>query len=91
MRDRIRQLEEQLSRSSLTTDYTPVLSKTFNSPKTGDDIETSTSTMGGTFYVRQESRLVGHAHAISRTVLHKTRLFGQSHWVNGLAFVSGFS
>ncbi|TAQ89958.1 hypothetical protein B7494_g1693 [Chlorociboria aeruginascens] len=36
----------------------------------------------GTFSV--ENRLSGQAEAIPRSVMHKNRLFGQSHWINGL-------
>ncbi|KAF2656356.1 hypothetical protein K491DRAFT_704075 [Lophiostoma macrostomum CBS 122681] len=84
MRKRIQQLEDQLSRASLRTHHTHLPSLDL---RPDSKIESSTSTMGGTFYVRQESRMVGRSQAISRTVLHKTRLFGQSHWVNGLAFL----
>jgi hypothetical protein len=91
MRVRIQQLEDQLSRATLKTHHTPVPAldpRLESNIESENAIKTTTSTMGGTFYVRQESRMVGRSQAISRTVLHKTRLFGQSHWVNGLAFVS---
>jgi hypothetical protein len=81
MKSRIRQLEEQLSKATQTSPQSPVLPLISH-------IETTTSRLAGTFYIHHESGLVGQAQAISRSVMHKTRLFGQSHWVNGAALVS---
>lgn len=80
MKSRIRQLEEQLSKATQMSTQSPV-------PTSNSNIETTTSSIAGTFYVH-ESRLLGKAQVISRSVMHKTRLFGQSHWINGVALVS---
>jgi hypothetical protein len=32
----------------------------------------------------------GHTQPISRFMMHKTRIFGQSHWMSGVAQVSAF-
>ena len=50
-------------------------------------LEIADSSLGGTFHVQQESRLCGPTSVISNSVVHKTRLFGQSHWINGVALV----
>ena len=81
MKSRIRQLEEQLSKATQRSTRSPVLTSNSN-------IETTTSCIAGTVYVHHDSRLFGQIQAISRSVMHKTRLFGQSHWINGVALVS---
>lgn len=73
---RIRQLEEQLSKASKITQS---LVSTPNS-----NIETTTSSLGGTFHLHRENRTLGQPEAITRSVSHKTRMFGQSHWINPL-------
>ncbi|KAL7910360.1 hypothetical protein GGI35DRAFT_448582 [Trichoderma velutinum] len=45
-------------------------------------IETRSSRMGGTFHIHGDSRLRGQPQLIPRNLTHKTRLFGQSHWMN---------
>ena len=35
-----------------------------------------------------DSRLFGRSAIVNRAILHKSRLFGQSHWLNGVALVS---
>ncbi|KAK0120177.1 hypothetical protein ONS95_011583 [Cadophora gregata] len=46
-------------------------------------METSQSRLAGVFHVHHESSLPGQAH-VTRSVGHKSRLFGQSHWINGV-------
>ena len=81
VKSRIRQPEEQLSKATQKSTQSSVLTSNSN-------IQTTTSSIAGTFYVHHESRLLGQAQVISRSVTHKTRLFGQSHWINGVALVS---
>ena len=81
MKSRIRQLEEQLSKATQTSTQPPF-------PTSNSNIETTSSCITGTFSVHHESRLSGQPQVITRSVTHKTRLFGQSHWVNGVALVS---
>ncbi|KAH8728571.1 hypothetical protein GQ44DRAFT_701629 [Phaeosphaeriaceae sp. PMI808] len=41
------------------------------------------SHLSGPIDVLQESRAFGHNHTIARSISHKNRVFGQSHWMNG--------
>ncbi|KUI61575.1 hypothetical protein VP1G_08719 [Cytospora mali] len=78
MKSRIRRLEEQLYKASSSS--THISSET---PST--DIETTATKMSEAFHVhRGNNRLSGQAALISRSISHKTRLFGQSHWVNSI-------
>jgi hypothetical protein len=77
MRSRIRQLEEQLAEATLKS--IQASASTSNS-----NIETKTSRIGGTFHLHRES---DQSQAITRSVTHKTRLFGQSHWINVFTLV----
>ncbi|KAI1766820.1 putative C6 transcription factor [Hypoxylon sp. FL1150] len=71
---RIKQLEEQLSRAEQNASMAPPQAT-----------ETITSRISGTFYVHHEDRLAGQSSgAIPRSTSHKSREFGQSHWINGL-------
>lgn len=91
MQLRIRQLEEQLCKASPSSVSTCPSSV----HTSATDIETRTSQIGGTFHIhhpsssvteaRAEAGAVHKAQAISRNISHKTRLFGQSHWVNTIA------
>ena len=80
MRDKIRQLEEQLSASAL---------KSVESPASyaASSIVTATSQLGGTYYFHREASPCGSSHPVTRSVTHKSRFFGQSHWINGIAMV----
>lgn len=82
MKEKIRELEEQLSK--LTHDL-PVES---SSQPRGSNIETFSSSISGHLHILHETRLPGEARAISRSITQKTRLFGQSHWINGATAVS---
>lgn len=73
MKSKIRQLEEQLNRAT---------ARPVQPPASNSHIETSTSSIGGTFHVHRENRSLGQRQVISRSVTHKARTFGQSHWVN---------
>ncbi|KAF2184010.1 hypothetical protein K469DRAFT_784764 [Zopfia rhizophila CBS 207.26] len=78
---RIQQLEDQLCRSTLRPTQSPVSTPNSN-------IETTSSRLGGTFHVSYESGASGQPQAIARSITHKTRLFGQSHWaVNGVFLI----
>jgi hypothetical protein len=78
---RIRDLEEQLSKLTSNPANT--------SPETPhSNIQTLNSTISGTFHVHCEGSSLGQQQSIARSVTHKTRLFGQSHWaVNGVLLV----
>lgn len=78
---RIRDLEEQLSK--LTSRPVNSSLETPNS-----NIQTLSSTIGGTFHVHCEGSSPSQQPVIARSVTHKTRFFGQSHWaVNGVLLV----
>lgn len=51
-------------------------------------IETKTRNIAGNFHFHTEHRVTSQPHAAVRSVTHKTRLFGQSHWVNAVGLVS---
>ncbi|KAL4973647.1 hypothetical protein BDW66DRAFT_161894 [Aspergillus desertorum] len=77
MKNRIRQLEEQLSRVT-----EPGRSRPQSFPNSR--IETSTSQIAGTFHINHERRLLQDSQFVSRNlVIHKSRLFGSSHWAQG--------
>lgn len=78
MKNKIRQLEEQLSRTS------PAPTRSY-APTPNSHIETVSSAIGGTIHIHHEEPLIGHAQAIS----HKNRVFGRSHWINGALLVCG--
>ena len=82
MKDRIKELEEQLSRL-------PNGSSVQSPPQTAiSSLLTESSYLTGALHVHRESRFPGDRSFISRGVTHKARLFGQSHWINGVTVVS---
>ncbi|EPE32529.1 C6 transcription factor, putative [Glarea lozoyensis ATCC 20868] len=72
LQSRIQQLEEQLSEA---------ISGTMTSRAT-TTMETTSSRLGGTFHFNLEGRTTDTAQGVSRSVMHKKRMFGQSHWLN---------
>ncbi|UNI15444.1 hypothetical protein JDV02_001978 [Purpureocillium takamizusanense] len=50
-------------------------------------IQTTSTHIGGTFHIEVDERLASKARGSSRNIIHKTRVFGQSHWVNGVSMV----
>ncbi|KAG5748019.1 hypothetical protein H9Q69_013117 [Fusarium xylarioides] len=76
LRNRVLQLESQLS----STTVTPLQSHVSTPAST---LETSTSRLGGTFHLHSQRQHVG-ALATPRAISHKSRFFGQSHFVCGL-------
>ncbi|KAI1863140.1 uncharacterized protein JN550_009876 [Neoarthrinium moseri] len=78
MRTKIRRLEEQLARA------TPISAQaTSTTPK--PNVETTKSTLAGTFHLHHEGGASGQPQDITRGITHKTRSFGQSHWINMLS------
>ncbi|KAF5971901.1 hypothetical protein FBULB1_8989 [Fusarium bulbicola] len=76
LRNRVRQLESQLSSATAT----PLQSHVSTPAST---LETSTSRVGGTFHLHSQRQHVG-ALATPRAISHKSRFLGQSHFVCGL-------
>ncbi|THV48733.1 hypothetical protein BGAL_0231g00160 [Botrytis galanthina] len=87
MRKRIKELEDQLSVATKSSAPSPALSQPAPSPATSvvSNIETKTS-LAGSFHIHKECRPFGQDHpaVVTYGVLHKTRLLGQSHWINGV-------
>ncbi|KAM0129697.1 hypothetical protein ACHAP3_007726 [Botrytis cinerea] len=87
MRQRIKELEDQLSVATKSSVPSPALSQPAPSTATPvvSNIEARTSLAGG-FHVHRECRPFGQDHpaVVAYGVLHKTRLLGQSHWINGV-------
>ncbi|KAK4166276.1 hypothetical protein QBC43DRAFT_314364 [Cladorrhinum sp. PSN259] len=50
--------------------------------------EVTSNAVAGTFHFQHQSTQIGlHQPATSRSASHKTRLFGQSHWINAVALL----
>lgn len=77
LRERIRQLEEQLSAHELC-------SSQHSRPESSVNMQSTTTRLGGTMHVSLESSTPGQPRTIPRSVVHKTRLLGQSHWAVSL-------
>jgi len=80
MRNRIKQLEEQVSRKN------PQLSNPSESIWTLNAVQTKSS-LFGSFRYHDGSRLFGKCETIGKAIVHKTRLSSQSHWSNWLLHV----
>ncbi|KAL2812978.1 hypothetical protein BJX63DRAFT_421499 [Aspergillus granulosus] len=77
LKSKIQRLEEQLSKVVQEPMSSPA-------PDVRPDLETATSGIAGTFHINRENRIDDERHAISRNVvMHKSRLFGPSHWAQG--------
>lgn len=55
----------------------------FNSPQTQPSFQ---SKLGGDFHIHQ-SHLTGKSQGVVSGITHKSRTFGQSHWINGTTLV----
>ncbi|KXX79504.1 Acetamidase regulatory protein [Madurella mycetomatis] len=77
--------------SSAPTRHSPTAPSLAQSPLStttkGSRVETRTVDIAGKFYFHAEHRSANQPQAVTRSVTHKTRLFGQSHWVNGVALL----
>ena len=80
---RIRAAPEHAASSAPSPANTPVSTFTKNSR-----VETKTLNFSGGFYFHTEHKLACQPQAITRSVSHKTRMFGQSHWVNSIGLVT---
>ncbi|KAI0124166.1 hypothetical protein BJ170DRAFT_638338 [Xylariales sp. AK1849] len=81
MKTRIRYLEEQLSIATSRSERSRVTTS-------ASTIETTISSMGGTFHVHHDSGRLGQPQTINRRTSHKARLFGQSHWMNTITMAA---
>lgn len=83
---------ESRTASSIPTGHSSTTTSLTQSPLStttkGSRVETRTVDIAGKFYFHAEHRSANQPQAVTRSVTHKTRLFGQSHWVNGVALVS---
>ncbi|PGH07252.1 hypothetical protein AJ80_08038 [Polytolypa hystricis UAMH7299] len=77
LKRKVQQLEAQLYKQTSGSIQSPLSSS-------GSRIGKTTSQIAGTFDLLTESRSLGQPQAITYSVWHKTRLFGQSHWVNAI-------
>lgn len=86
LRSRIRELEDQLSRVSIESSSSSPLATVSSS------IETTTSKLGGVFHVQCDTPIGNGGPMIARSMMHKTRMFGQSHWcVTAVLLVSSLN
>ncbi len=80
---RSRAAPEHAASSVPSTANTPVSTFTRNSR-----VETKTVHFSGDFHFHTEHKLACQPQAVTRSVSHKTRMFGQSHWVNSISLVT---
>ncbi|RJE26878.1 Transcription factor [Aspergillus sclerotialis] len=76
LRFKVKQLEDQLSTVTQRSVASSVSSPNLN-------ISTTKSHLAGTFHLHSEGSSTGPSAIISRAMMHKSRLFGQSYWMNG--------
>ncbi|RMZ72500.1 C6 zinc finger domain containing [Pyrenophora seminiperda CCB06] len=81
MRARIADLEATLSRATSTT--SSVYSPPASTPPSCTHAVHTVSSFACTVDVLQDTRMMPSGAEISRGILHKNRVFGQSHWMNG--------
>lgn len=81
LRTRVRELEDLLRKTSPADDLVGGPSNDFKvAPRAG-----GVGPISRAFHINQEHPPWSGGEPISRSVIHKGRLFGQSHWVNGVA------
>lgn len=85
MKTRIRYLEDQLSKDRSEG----IDRNAFPTPMYS--VETITTALAGAFHAHYPGVSTSQSKAASGSVFHKGRLFGQSHWINGVAVVCGSS
>ncbi|PYH45997.1 Zn(II)2Cys6 transcription factor [Aspergillus saccharolyticus JOP 1030-1] len=78
LKDRVRQLEQRLAETAAKSAGEPPLAPI-------GEVVTAGSTLTGLFHLHNETIFPGQSRAITRSLMHKSRLFGQSHWMNGMA------
>ncbi|KAH7324864.1 hypothetical protein B0I35DRAFT_425106 [Stachybotrys elegans] len=78
MRLKIKQLEEHVAK--LTTSSSANTAASLAEPAVAPQIETCETAIGGVFHFHRAGSQRGSPY-LSRTVMHKTRMFGQSHWI----------
>lgn len=78
--NKIKQLETQLAKArgepAASVGPSPIWDSSIDAPQ-----------IAGTFHVNREAPSEGKAPTIVRTIMHKTRVFGQSHWIHGVTQV----
>ncbi|KAJ5116862.1 hypothetical protein N7456_001210 [Penicillium angulare] len=78
LRSKIKQLEDQLVKAEQA-------SAASNAPTPIWDSRANSTQIAGMFHVRREAPSEGEEPTMSRLIVHKTRVLGQSHWINGVA------
>ncbi len=81
MKTRIRDLERQLSQATGNTNNASAQNAPASVANAGRGLLEASQD-------RIENGLFGAPRMFGRTVLHKSRQFGQSHWINGVSVVS---
>ncbi|KAF2439046.1 hypothetical protein P171DRAFT_370465 [Karstenula rhodostoma CBS 690.94] len=81
MRNRVTLLEKEVENS-----LRRMIRSAPQRPSTADtpvsSIETAESRIGGTFYIHHGNPALGQSPNIHRSLTHKKRMYGQSHWMN---------
>ncbi|KAF2737626.1 hypothetical protein EJ04DRAFT_520928 [Polyplosphaeria fusca] len=89
LKGRISELETQLPKLTPVSPSRPA-TDIFgcNVPSTNAGIGVSPNpAFDGSYYVEQGSKFFGEGQALPRGITHKDRMFGQSHWVNGVTWI----
>lgn len=89
LEDRIKQLESQLRQQSLQEKLATHLASSQHTANVPSELPTAiASGIGESYFIHGDQNGSSQPMLISRSVSHKTRLFGQSHWINTVVFVS---
>ncbi|KAJ5261154.1 hypothetical protein N7478_011749 [Penicillium angulare] len=78
LRSKIKQLEDQLVKAEQASAPSNVATSIWDS-------RANSTQIAGMFHVRREAPSEGEEPTMSRFIVHKTRVLGQSHWINGVA------
>jgi hypothetical protein len=81
MKDRVTLLESQLE-NALRRVIRPVAPTPSTADTPVSSIETAESRIGGTFYIHHGNPALGQSPNMHRSLTHKKRMYGQSHWMN---------
>lgn len=77
LKNRIKELEVQLQQVKKS----PAASQPWTANFTSN-VEAGTTSIGGSFFIHHGNPALGQHPIVNRSISHKKRMFGQSHWMN---------
>jgi hypothetical protein len=83
MKKKIAELETQLARTTTSSSSTAITPSTAAPSPAPTNFTHISSSLSGPTSIIGESRTFANVSSIARGVVHKNRVFGQSHWMNG--------